>query len=354
MKLFFCDICNESIPLQDIKENRSTTIKGKIFCRSCNPLNELPSSDASGGSGGLARGGGSAAVGLLGVLVLGLAGAVGYLYYDLKVAHPVGASPSRSAEFTALSDKVDLMNTALKGLQVGYDGLAGLQSVPEQLDGIRDEANSRAGELTRLSTDMKAIQEQLVAVGNLRERVEGMVLRQDETGSRLNQALSAIESVRGDLRTLGDRPPVIVERAGNNATSDIAATASDPPDEALLAIIQKLSSDDAMVRWEAVDQIRRRKDVALTPHVMGLLDDRDTFVRAQAIYTLGDLKAMAAVPKLIKLLRDDETMIAEEALASLVGITGQNLSFDVTASKGAREKGIRRWEEWAEKNKELF
>ncbi|MFH2000148.1 MAG: hypothetical protein ABIK28_10725, partial [Planctomycetota bacterium] len=41
MKIYFCDECNESIPLQDIKDNNAVTLKGKIFCRKCNPLKEV-------------------------------------------------------------------------------------------------------------------------------------------------------------------------------------------------------------------------------------------------------------------------------------------------------------------------
>ena len=353
MKLFFCDICNESIPLQDIKENRSTTIKGKIFCRACNPLNELSGGD-SGGATTSAGGAGSGAVTLLAVLVLGLAGAVGYLFYDLKM----GAEPApegESPEVAALSGRVADLDTVVKGLQVGFDGMMPLRDLPAQVDGLRGESTSRNAELARLSSEMKAVQEQLVAVGNLRDRIEGLSLTQDENATRVKAVLADLDAVKRGLTELGERPAVIVERVGpDGAGGDDPQPVPGAPDEELLAIIEKLSDDDAMARWEAVDQLRRRKDPALAPHVMTLLDDRDTFVRAQAIYTLGELKAMKAVPKLIKLLRDDESMIAEEALASLIIITGQNYRFDLSGSKAAREKGIRKWEEWADKNKAKF
>ena len=38
MKIYFCDGCNESIPLDDIQAGQATTIKGKLFCRNCIPL----------------------------------------------------------------------------------------------------------------------------------------------------------------------------------------------------------------------------------------------------------------------------------------------------------------------------
>ena len=41
MKIYFCDGCNESIPLADIQAGQVTTIKGKLFCGNCNPLNTV-------------------------------------------------------------------------------------------------------------------------------------------------------------------------------------------------------------------------------------------------------------------------------------------------------------------------
>ena len=37
LKIYFCDGCNESIPLKDINENRITIDAGKIFCAQCAP-----------------------------------------------------------------------------------------------------------------------------------------------------------------------------------------------------------------------------------------------------------------------------------------------------------------------------
>lgn len=346
MKLFFCDICNESIPLQDIKENRSTTIKGKIFCRGCNPLNELGGPDSP--SGGASGGGGTA---FLALVCLALAGAVGYLYYDLKFAPSVSAPAVSEARVAMLESTLDDMKMVLKGIQAAYDGLEELQGVPAQIQSLRDEGSGRSKELTRLTSEMNAVQAQLVAVGNLRDRVEGMALRQDEASSKIDSALAAVDRLQGSIQELGSRPPVIVERKG--AVEEAAAGAA-APDEELLSIIERLSSDAPMTRWEAVDQIRRRKDTNLAGHILPLLDDRDTFVRAQAIYTLGELKADKAVSKLIKLLRDDESMISEEALTSLVVITGQNFKFDVNGSKAVRDKGIKRWEEWLGKNRDRY
>src|SRR5262245_45784567 len=47
MKIYFCDGCNESIPLADIQAGQVTTIKGKLFCRNCIPLGSGASTSAA-------------------------------------------------------------------------------------------------------------------------------------------------------------------------------------------------------------------------------------------------------------------------------------------------------------------
>ena len=37
MKIYFCDLCNESIPLKDINSNRISIEDGKIICPKCAP-----------------------------------------------------------------------------------------------------------------------------------------------------------------------------------------------------------------------------------------------------------------------------------------------------------------------------
>jgi len=352
MKLFFCDICNESIPLQDIKENKSTTIKGKIFCRKCNPLNELTGGESGGSSGAAGPAGGLLALVAL-LLVMTVAG-LGYLIYDMKFSQEKPEA-GRATAVADLESRVGDLRAALTVMQKAFEDLEDLREVPSRLDSMQGEAASLSTNITRMSKDVSELQDGLVAVGKLRERVEGLSLKQDEASQKTSRLFASVEGIRTDLAEVSDRPPVIVssgppssDDGGPSGTSDVA------PDGELLGVIEKLGASDPMARWEAVDQIRRRRDQALVPHVLPLLDDGDTFVRAQAIYTLGELKAMKAVPKLVKLLRDEEIMIREEALTSLIVITGQNLKFDVTGSRSVREAGIRKWEQWMAKNKDMF
>ncbi len=351
MKLFFCDICNESIPLQDIKENKSTTIKGKIFCRKCNPLNELAATEPA--SGGAAKSG-SPLLGLVAILLILVLGGLAYVIYDMKIVGSANGEHVASME-SSLDTRVADLRTVVSALQTRIDALTELNAVPDQIARLEEAAASRAAAEARLTRDVAELQDGLVAVGGLRERAEALSLRQDESAEKLTRLIESVQSIANEVAEIRDRPPVIMTPS-TPTSGDVAGTGDESSELGadLLAVVEKLGAADPMARWEAVDQIRRLRNKKLTAHVLPLLDDRDTFVKAQAIYTLGELKAMKAVPKLVKMLRDDEIMIREEALASLIVITGQNLKFDVTGSRSQRENGIKKWEEWLAKNKDSF
>ena len=76
MKIYFCDLCNESIPLEDLKDGKASTIKGKIFCRGCNPLNTVESSTTKSGVGVMLP------IALF-VVAAGLAGGAWFFAYQL-------------------------------------------------------------------------------------------------------------------------------------------------------------------------------------------------------------------------------------------------------------------------------
>jgi HEAT repeats len=358
VKLFFCDICNESIPLQDIKDNRATTIKGKIFCRACNPLNELIGSDAppaTGGAAPAARVEVASSGGAIAMLFVGLVaslGASGYLLYERAFG---GAE--QTEQTASRLDRIDndLQESKRNANMIAgnVEGLAPLRSLPARIDALQEEVARIRGEITSLGSGLTNAEKNLNTVGSLRERLDQAVLRQDESARSLGRLEGMLEQISAQVREVSDRPPLIVtsDTATNTNTPAPSETTGDAAlDERLNGLIEQLSSPDAMVRWEAVDKIRAGKEKALVPYVVKALSDRDMFVRAQAIYTLGELRASSAVPDLIKMLRDEEATIRDEALTALVEITGQTIRFD-TSNKTEREKGIKRWEDWYAKNK---
>lgn len=353
MKLYFCDLCNESIPLQDIKENRAATIQGKIFCRKCNPLNELAASETQTAPAATTAAGG----GWLPLAVLGLAALViggGFVLYGILERHGLLKEPANHSARNATDDRLDRIDASLRDLDGKLAANAGSADAAKLVRGLSDSVDKVVGDVARLDGQLNRLQEALQGTGDLREQVDRMALRLDESQQKITQFAAALGQMQAALTEVQDRPPVVV--ATPPAESGAGAGTPDPstlaPDPELMAILDRLSSKAPLERWEAVDRVRRRKDKALVPYVLPLLDDRDPLVRAQAIYTLGVLSASEAVPKLIKLLRDDVDTIREEALSSLITITGQNMRFAVDGSKDEREKGIRKWEDWLAKNKD--
>lgn len=353
MKLYFCDLCNESIPLQDIKENRAATIQGKIFCRKCNPLNELAATEPQASpAAAAAKGAGWVPVAVVGLAAVVLGG--GAFLYGILDRHGLLKEPRAADARDVHADHLDRIDARLRDLDSKLAANAGAAETTKLVRGLSDSVDKVVGDVARLDGQLNRLQEALQGTGDLREQFDRMALRLDESQQKITQFATAIDQVQAALTELQDRPPVVVATPPTDSNPD--ATGADPataaPDPELMAILDRLSSKAPLERWEAVDRVRRRKDKALVPYVLPLLDDRDPLVRAQAIYTLGVLSASEAVPKLIKLLRDDVDTIREEALASLIAITGQNMRFPVDGSKDEREKGIRKWEEWLAKNKD--
>jgi uncharacterized coiled-coil protein SlyX len=357
MKLFFCDICNESIPLQDIKDNRATTIKGKIFCRNCNPLNELASDGppGAGGRGADAPRGGSGGTALLAVGMLASLGLGGYAVWSQQTtgADQQGRLAGRIDDFESrVADQRNLLNS----LSSNVENLQALRGMEKDLALLREDAARRGGEIEKLALGLEAAEKSLNTVGSLRERLDAATLRQEEYGRALDRIEATLAGLDETLREVADRPAVVVAAPTGGDAEAEAAEAVDPElDARWNGLVEKLKNAEEMVRWEAIDQIRREKAKPLLPHVVKLLADRSLFVRAQAIYTLGELKATEAIAPLIKALRDEDEMIRAEALTALVEITGQNIRFDVSRKdKAELDRGIKRWEEWYAKNKDAM
>ncbi len=353
MKIFFCDVCNESIPLQDIKENKATTIKGKIFCLKCNPLNELD----GGATPSKSSSAGSPLLGFVVFLLVIAVGGLGWAVYEMRFGPGNRASDDRDARIAQTEQSARDLRMAVNGLQATVEALQPLRGLPNEVQPLREKLAAQGGDITQIRTDVGAFKDAIAAAGHVAQQVEALSLKQDEVTQKFAAVNSVLDELKAAVQELRDRPPVVLANGAPERPSGSDAGAepeSAPPDSELTKVLENLNSNDPTTRWDALEKIRKRRDKALASHVLPLLDDRDTFVRGQAAYTLGELKAMPAVPRLVKLLRDDEIMVREEALTSLMVITGQTFKFDVNGSKDVRDKGIRKWEDWIASNKDKF
>jgi len=344
MKIYFCDICNESIPLQDIKEGVATTIDGKIYCQDHNPLKALERVNVKPGPRRLTN--------VLFTLVIVLLVAI--------LAVLIWGDRSDQSEFATCADQ-DLLRGDLDAAQNRLAVLAPEIEALKETDQARGQASldyqkykaELEERLFGMNNQIKHLAETLQSASDVRKSVGELLLKQDEYNTRLlalereiqsfNQRLNAYEKDLARLEASG----VAVMPGGPGETLTPAGPTAAGESEELRRLKERLASKDNSVRFDAVNEIYDRRVKEALPYLVALLDDPDQFVQVAAIQTIGEFIYLQAIPELIKVLRDSDDTAREEALTHLVRMTGEtNLKFDTRASKSEREKWIKKWEQW--------
>lgn len=359
MKVYFCDVCNQSIPLADLKEDRATTIQGKLFCQACNPLNTLPAAHA---------GGGARVLGVVALVLLAALAAAGFQGYrllknelqqrDQQVTNVTAQLRALQSSLSATSDRAEKLEKSfaererVEALEGKLAQQVQLQEKTRQDVSRLEDLIGRLNGLQEKITSVELQQQQMGAdVTNLRADMEGIAKHLEQTIDRsVSKVLQEVASVSGRSPDQVTPAGAVVVPQGGEKT-DAAA----PIDDATNKVIQKLGDKDSGKRWEALDDLASRRDRRFIPYIMPLLKDSDTFVQLRAIMAVTELGAREAVPELIALLRDSDPIVREEAMLDLVRLTGvQNLPFNANASAEEREKAVKQWEEWYAKNKDKY
>lgn len=351
MKIYFCDLCNESIRQEDLERSRVTTTRGKMICAKC-----LPATPAGGGAPGVvggapaaARGGG--AVALLAIAALGLGGWGVYQSLELKDALAARPDPKKTLEDLGktderLLDDVVAIRNRLETLTTRQEKIAGepvalREALSEQLHRI--EAAERSQQ--ELSTLLASLRSDREVVGKLELRLGGL-------DKELDGLTGQVQGLASRVAALGSAPAV-------PAVADPAPAANAPAAEPSFDAetkkrIAELSSKDEGVRWLAADHLAKKRDVAFVKYLLPLLEDKDTFVKFRVIQAMQDLNAKVAVGRLVKLLRDSADIVRGQAQDALIALTGNNERFKLEGTPAEVEKGVKAWEEWYEKNKARF
>ena len=342
MKIYFCDVCNESIPLQDIKDNKAVTLGGKIYCRNCNPLKEVKESapSASSRSGWLYLG-----------IILVLVGAC----VVLLVWNPL----SRKEE---VATKAALAAVQQRLGPLERNGVAQENRLRAVESGLRDlnaALTDLKADLTRLEGDVRAQRDEIEnisrnfeAVTKIRETLDGLSLKQEEFGTTMEGLQGNVTALKQGLAGMESRLSHLAENLRKGIRRTSAGTASPTSetgtDEAVIGELRKkLASKDDGERFEAVYKVLDDRIKAALPLVVPLILDRDQFVQVGAIQTVGEFLYMAALPNLVKALRDPDVTVRDEALRQLIRMTGKNdLNFDVRASDTERERAVKKWEKF--------
>lgn len=343
LEVYFCDLCNQSVPQTDLESRRAMRVKGKVIGACC-----LPALRPAAGGGVAERRGGSGAAVLVAVVTLaGIAAAAAFL--DWRMSDEVG---ELSARVASLEERVRHGQERLNGVEeavtevgarVDLDKVVGqVAGLESRLDAVRasvDLRTSRLDEALVAAADAEktAFAEQRGAVAGLRE---------------------SIERLGGEVAMLRAMPrPAPAAVAPDVVSPPPVAVPASAPESGLPAELQHhvaaLSDADPGTRFSAVDKLLRSKEAKVLPALLPMAKDDNIFVRRLTVEGLRDFRSPDAVDALIVALSDVEPLVRVTANASLKVLTGQKFEFD-DASASTRAVSLRRWQEWWEKNRASF
>jgi len=337
MKIYFCDGCNESIPVTDIQSGQVTTIKGKLFCRACIP---------PGGAGATSPPATSRS-GTHPLVIVLLLAVLGYLAWrDLpQLASAVTGDGEVAAELSTSDQRA-----AVVGVEQRVAGLAArLDDLERQLvfqRGDLDTVRGSTADLTR-------------GLDQARDGLEGLLRGQAETG-QLIEKLHFQENRTHDLEARIDALADLVAMQDQRLTAGVAhatseggpvaaaAPAADGTQQAELeAIRRQLLDADAGQRFDAVEKISKGRLKQLAVNLLPVLQDEDPFVRIRAMQVLGDFGSVDAVPALFLVLDDPSLQIRKTAAETLQRLTGHDADYDPRSSQLERDKAVKRWRDLA-------
>lgn len=345
MKIYFCDGCNESIPLGEIQAGRVTTIQGKLFCSTCIPPGAVLSPSAPPGTTSAPA---ASARGVWIVLLI-LLGWTAWRDRDLflAAAEPPVTSPDAAPERNLPAEVQDLAEGLVQLEADGNRRTKDVLSLRADLESLRetDADLRRAFESQKSVLDRVALTQ--AETGRFYERMEISFSRLEVMETRLD-ALSDAVMAHESILALGEEGWIGVGSGGGAApTSQPEVTPVDPGRAALVEEIRRqLLSPDPGVRFEGVDRIDAGAVRELAPELVTLLRDADMFVRMHAMKVIGDFGHEEAVPALFDVLEDDNTAIRKTAAENLVRLTGYDPGFDPKGTSGDRARAVKKWREW--------
>lgn len=400
MKIYFCDLCNESVPQTDLDASKASMIKGRVVCSKCNALMHADRVASEGSAGPFGGGSGEAVVGTvaaatmsppssstsapassaaapgaqpaprrtrrgrrrrgagtgLGVLALIAVGVTGWYLVSLKdevasLERRVAAADGKLREeyidlairLGGVDARVDEQSLRLE--ESGESSRALLaQGLQQGLDEVA--AGARAVE-TRLRGFDGRLGAMEGSVGKI-EQHERELLGLQQKHSQLAAELADLGLVLADL---ADENAAAFAAAGANPGGNASPALETAP--AWIDLVAQLASEEDGDRWQAVIALGETRDPAVAEYLIPVLEDRDIFVRMAAARMLGDLGAPQAVPGLIDGLEDPEPSVREAVYIALKEITRRDLPFDaLSEDAGERARRVQAWRDWWEKEKD--
>lgn len=405
MEIYFCDLCNESVPQSDLDTGQAFVRKGRVVCAACDRAMGGAGEEAGGDAAGekareaqlrpapaafgsapgpaharqpaerraegpvaAVRAGGSAAAGggggvLVGMLALVFA-AGGFALLVGKVDDV--AEGVQQASATARRD-VDAMRRSQDAFIQSLDARfmnseerihsrrdAGRKVLEKSLASLRKELATTGERLDQSSERVAAVQA-LIAEGDranerrVEELTEALLSMEKDMRFYSDRMIEMEETLRG----ISSRPGTLTP-SGSRAASG-GSDAPGPIAKAWDGLLPDLQHANAGIRLDAVYALGETGDRDVIPYLIPMLSDVDLFVRMATARVLEDLEAKTAVPALIDALEDPSSAVREAAMVALRHITGQDFRFEPTAQSDAkRAKAVKAWRDWWKKSGDDF
>ena len=200
LEVFFCDLCNTSVPENDLGSGAAVRVKGKVIGGCC--LVDIRGSDAkpkpsAASAPPVGATGRSSMAGATVVLLLAVAG--GVMFLDWRLSEEVGAL---SGQVDALSGQSEEHQNRLRAVE----GVVSSSTVDRDLGKVRDAVAGlqkvvHDGE-SRLRTKLEGAEARIDAVGR----------QVDEVAKSQSTQLTSVQGFGRELRLLGEEVAAMMAR----------------------------------------------------------------------------------------------------------------------------------------------
>ncbi len=349
LKIYFCDGCNESIPLKDINANRIAIDAGKIYCAKCAPRKPREAARVSTG----------VVVALL-LLVATLVGSAAFLMGRQLQAVETKLS-GVDKDVTRLRADADAYRRESLSREDAAtqraDLMESLGRVEKELAGATEKWNVLAATLRTevaaveqrvlesMKADRAAVAKELDALKKLgAEGTESMATLRaglDQSDRRVSELAAKV----AELAAMPKTAPATPESAPVTET-DMTA------EKEQRDLIGKLKDPEAAERYKAVIELGRLKGDTVISALEAAVADPESYVRDAVVRQLRKLGSHSSIPILLKSLRDEDYFVRASAREALKALTSADVAFDPGASAPEREARAKEWDAWWASNKD--
>lgn len=350
-EVLFCDLCNTSVPVLDVQNGTAVRHQGKTVGGCCLPALRLDASKPADRPG-VHVGAGDGRMLTLGVVVMVALASVA-LFLDYRM----GQAESRSGDAIGrLAQAMRSQGEVVQSISIALDNKAeraDAQGLATALAGMTEGQKGADERLAGLQQSLAGLSE---AVAGLARQWAGAEKARPDHGPVLAELQRQLQQQAVSIAELLARPrpaEASVEPRESSAPSVPAMPEGDLAPE-VAHQVARLADRDEGVRFEAVDDLLKRREPKVLPHLLPLVKDPDTFVRRLVVEGLKDFAKPEVVDALLVALADPEEIVRDSAWRSLKELTRQNLPFEAAGTRDARARQQQKWQEWWEKNKAGF